>query len=70
LGICINGIAIFSFALAHLVSWPQALWMAVAATSGGYVGARTAQRVGQALVRRAIVGIGFVITAVMMWRMW
>ena len=69
LGICINGIAIFSFSVAHMVSWPRALWMAVAATTGGYVGARTAQRVGQTFIRRAIVTIGLVITILMLWRM-
>jgi uncharacterized membrane protein YfcA len=70
LGICINGIAVFSFSIAHMVSWPRALWMAIAATAGGYVGASTAQRVGQLFVRRTIVVIGLVITVVMMWRMW
>jgi uncharacterized protein len=70
LGICINGIAVFSFAAAHMVSWPRAVWMAIAATMGGYVGARTAQRVGRVFIRRAIVGIGLVIAAVMLWRMW
>jgi uncharacterized membrane protein YfcA len=43
--------------------------MAIAATMGGYVGARTAQRVGRVFIRRAIVGIGIVITIVMLWRM-
>src|SRR2546430_13871272 len=70
LGICINGIAVFSFSIAHMVLWPRALLMAVAATTGGYVGARTAQRVGRVFIRRAVVVIGFVITAVMLWRMW
>ncbi|HJZ79063.1 MAG TPA: sulfite exporter TauE/SafE family protein [Pyrinomonadaceae bacterium] len=69
LGICINGIAVFSFSIAHMVSWPRALWMAIAATIGGYTGAHTAQRVGQVFIRRAIVVIGFVITIVMLWRM-
>jgi len=70
LGICINGIAVFSFSIAHMVSWPRALLMAVAATTGGYIGARTARRVGRKFIRRAVVVIGFVITAVMLWRMW
>jgi hypothetical protein len=70
LGICINGIAVFSFSIAHMVSWPRALLMAVAATTGGYIGARTARRVGRKFIRRAVVMIGFVITAVMLWRMW
>ncbi|HVS21099.1 MAG TPA: sulfite exporter TauE/SafE family protein, partial [Pyrinomonadaceae bacterium] len=69
LGICINGVAVFSFSIAHMVSWPRALPMAVAATIGGYVGARTARRVGRTFIRRAIVVIGFAITIVMLWRM-
>src|SRR5438270_839749 len=65
LGICINSIAVLSFALKGLVVWPDALIMAVAATLGGYFGARMAVRVDQGIVRRAIVVIGFVITFVM-----
>jgi len=69
LGICINGVAVFSFSIAHMVSWPSALLMAVAATAGGYTGARTARRVGRVFIRRAIVVIGFAITIAMIWRM-
>jgi uncharacterized membrane protein YfcA len=69
LGICINSMAVFSFSIAHMVSWRSALLMAVAATIGGYVGARTAQRVGRTFIRRAIVVIGFAIAIVMLWRM-
>jgi len=70
LGICINSIAVLSFALMGLVVWPDALIMAGAATLGGYFGARMAVRVAQIRVRRAIVLIGFVITFVMLWRLW
>jgi len=69
LGICINSVAVVAFSISHLVSWPRSLLMAVAALFGGYIGATTAQRVGQTVIRRAIVVIGFVITAVMLWRM-
>src|SRR5713101_4048115 len=47
LGICINGVAVFSFSIPHMVSWRSALLMAVASTIGGYAGARTARRVGR-----------------------
>jgi uncharacterized membrane protein YfcA len=70
LGICINSIAVLSFAVMGLVVWPDALIMAVAATLGGYFGAHMAVRVAQATIRRAIVMIGFVITFVMLWRLW
>lgn len=70
LGICINSIAVVSFALMGLVVWPDALIMAGAATLGGYFGARMAVRVNQTTVRRAIIIIGFVISFVMLWRLW
>jgi len=70
LGICINSIAVLIFSVEHLVVWPDALVMAGAALAGGYCGARIAVRVDQVLVRRAIVGIGFVITFVMLWQLW
>src|SRR6266508_2591169 len=69
LGICINSVAVVAFSISHLVSWPRSLLMAVAALLGGYVGARTARRVGRSFIRRAIVVIGFAITIVMLWRM-
>jgi len=70
LGICINSIAVVSFAITGLVVWPSALLMAVAALLGGYCGAHMAVRVEQTTIRRAIVTIGFVITFVMLWRLW
>jgi uncharacterized membrane protein YfcA len=70
LGICINSIAVLSFSLKGLVVWPDALIMAGAALLGGYCGAKMAVRVGQTTIRRAIVIIGFVITFVMIWRLW
>lgn len=69
LGICINSVAVVAFAISHLVSWPRSLLMAGGALIGGYVGARTARRVGPVVIRRAIVVIGLVITVVMLWRM-
>jgi len=69
LGICINSMAVVAFSISHLVSWPRSLLMAVGALLGGYFGARSAQRVGRVFIRRAIVGIGFVITVVLLWRM-
>jgi len=69
LGVCINSVAVVAFSMMHLVSWPRALLMAVAASLGGYFGARTAQRFGRTFIRRAIVMIGFAITIVMLWKM-
>ena len=70
LGICINSVAVLSFSLMGLVVWPDALIMAGAALVGGYFGAKMAVRVGQVTIRRAVVLIGFVITLVMVWRLW
>lgn len=66
LGICINSIAVLSFALSQLVVWTDALLMAGAALLGGYFGASVAVRVGQVWVRRGIVAIGLVIFLVML----
>jgi uncharacterized membrane protein YfcA len=70
LGICINSVAILSFAASHLVSWPEALLMAAGSLLGGYFGARMAVRTGKTFVRRAIIVIGLGITFVMLWRVW
>jgi uncharacterized membrane protein YfcA len=70
LGICINSIAVVSFGLSHLVVWPDALLMAGAALLGGYFGAHMAVRIKQSNIRKAIVAIGFVITFVMVWKLW
>jgi uncharacterized protein len=59
-GLCLNAVAATMFAFSSLVNWPVALAMAVGATSGGYLGSRTAQRVPQEFVRRTVVVIGFV----------
>jgi uncharacterized membrane protein YfcA len=57
-GLCINAVAAMLFIVSGVVHWPVALAMAAGAAIGGYAGARMAQRVGQLLVRRAVVAIG------------
>jgi uncharacterized membrane protein YfcA len=69
LGICINSIAVLSFALAGLVVWQDALVMAFGALAGGYFGARMAVRVGQVWVRKGVVVIGFIIFVAMIWEL-
>ncbi len=56
--VCINGVGALTFIVYHQVRWPLALLMTVAAVAGGLGGAGLARRVGQANVRRAVVGIG------------
>jgi uncharacterized membrane protein YfcA len=57
-GLCINAVAAAIFIGRALVDWRIALFMAVAAISGGYFGAGTARRIGQRNVRRIVVLIG------------
>jgi len=58
LGGSINGIAAAYFIFAKMVYWPYVLIMAVAAITGGYLGAGTARRLGRKTVRRVVIGIG------------
>ena len=69
LGICINSIAVVSFAFAGLVVWQDALVMAGGALAGGYFGASMAMRIGQIWVRRGVVVIGFIIFVAMIWKL-
>lgn len=59
LAICINGIAAIYFIWMAMVSWPEALVMAVGAIAGGLWGAGMARRIGQKGVRRIVIAIGF-----------
>ena len=69
LGICINSIAVVSFAYAGLVVWHDALVMACGALAGGYFGASMAVRIGQIWVRRGVIVIGFIIFVAMVWKL-
>ena len=57
-GFAANVTAAAIFAMSDLIRWPVALAMTVGAMVGGYVGSRTAQRMGHDWVRGAIVVIG------------
>jgi uncharacterized membrane protein YfcA len=57
-GFCMNVVAAIIFGFSGIVDWPVALSMAVGSIAGGYIGARGAQRVPQALVRGAVAAIG------------
>jgi uncharacterized protein len=56
--VSINGIAAVFFALGHHVVWPLAALMSVGSVLGGYAGAWLAKRIGEAMVRWAIIVIG------------
>jgi uncharacterized membrane protein YfcA len=65
LGGCINLIAAISFSGFGFVSWPEALWMAVGAILGGYVGARGAKRVEKKVIRVLVVVIGLLVSVLL-----
>lgn len=61
-GTVINLVAAVSFISSGSVSWSHALPMTVAAILGGFWGAAVARQFNKVLVRRGVVGIGFVLT--------
>lgn len=67
-GMCINFVAAAYFIFRGAVDWPAALVMAGAAIAGGYGGARFARRIGRDRARKAVVAIGFAITAILLFR--
>jgi uncharacterized protein len=57
-------LSVLAFAWAGAVHWPQALVMAVAATVGGFIGARIARRLPATVVRGVVIATGVVMAAV------
>ena len=55
----INGIAAVYFIWQRMVYWPVAVITIVGAVAGGYGGAGIARRLGQKVVRRVVIAIGF-----------
>lgn len=62
LALFINGVAALYFIWHGMVSWPEALIMAVASIAGGVGGAGVARRIGQRGVRRIVVAVGTIMT--------
>jgi uncharacterized protein len=60
---CLNAVAVVTFAIAHKIVWPPALFMAVAAVVGGYAGGAIARRVDPARIRALVIVIGVAMTA-------
>ncbi|WP_323034173.1 sulfite exporter TauE/SafE family protein [Pararhodobacter sp.] len=58
----LTAIAVAIYAWGGVVAWPQALVMMVAATAGGYFGARLARRIPAPMMRAGIVLTGLVMT--------
>jgi hypothetical protein len=56
-------LSVAAFAWAGAVVWPQALAMALAATAGGYGGARLARRLPARVLRGGVIATGLVMAA-------
>lgn len=64
----LTAIAVAIYAAGGVVLWQEALMMMVAATAGGYGGARVARRIPADWLRGGIVVTGLVMAAVFFWR--
>lgn len=60
----LTAIAVAVYAIGGVVDWRYALLMMVAATVGGYIGARVARRIPAAWLRGGIVATGLVMTVI------
>lgn len=58
----LTGIAVAIYAWGGVVAWPQALAMMLAATTGGYFGARIARKIPAPALRAGIVATGLIMT--------
>ena len=57
-------LSVVAFALAGAIVWPQAVWMMLWATAGGWVGAHLAKRLPVRWVRRLVIATGLVMSVV------
>jgi len=58
-GGAINAIAAIYFIAHRMVHWPYVGLMAIGATTGGFLGAKLAFRIGRPMVRRIVILVGF-----------
>jgi uncharacterized membrane protein YfcA len=54
---------VVTFIVARALDWPQALLMLMGAIIGGYVGASTARKLDQRIVRGFVIAVGCTTTA-------
>ena len=57
-------LSVAAFAAAGAIVWPQAVWMMLWATAGGWAGARLARRLPAKWVRALVIGTGLAMSAV------
>ena len=62
----LSWLAVAAFVLAGAIAWKEGLVMMVAATAGGFFGARWSRRLPVAWVRRGVIVIGLVMTMLFM----
>ncbi len=60
----LSAASVLTLALAGLVHWPQAIVMMIAATAGGYFGARLARHMPTRLIRLIVIATGTVMTVI------
>ncbi len=65
---CISIVSVVTFSVAGLVYWQEAIVMMVAATFGGFVGARLAKVIPQRLLKYLITGVGLIMAIVFFYR--
>jgi uncharacterized protein len=58
----VYSVTVVTFVIANAVSWPHTLIMLVAASAGGYGGARVARSLQGPWLRRVVIGVGAVLT--------
>lgn len=68
LGSLINLVAAAWFVASGLIDWPKAGVMTAGALAGYFVGAHYSQRIPPQTVRRIITGIGFAMSATLLWK--
>jgi len=64
----LSWLAVAAFVMAGAIAWKQGLLMMVAATAGGYVGARWSKQLPVTWVRRVVIVTGLVMSALFFWR--
>lgn len=64
----VNGVALITFIVGHRIVWPEAAVMVVGAVIGGYGGANVAQKLNPQHVRRAVIALGFAMSAYFFYR--
>lgn len=67
-GMCINGLAAGYFIIRGAVDWPAALVMIGGAIIGGYGGAGFARRIGRDKARAAVIVIGLLVAAILLFQ--